>query len=128
MDRSIAIPERIEGSRVSLRPISERDIAPWADAFSTDKELGPAWGIEEDLDEEGLRRHMTSMAEAAEAGRAVEMVIAANDDDRLLGSVILHSFDWRHGHTEVGFWLLAQERGEGSRQRGSRADDGLGLP
>ncbi|MBA2522622.1 MAG: GNAT family N-acetyltransferase [Solirubrobacterales bacterium] len=118
MENSIEVPARIEGEGVSLRPIEEHDIPAWAAAFRDDPDLGPAWGIEENPGEEELRDRMSSLREAAAAGRAVELTIADVGEDRLIGSVILHSFDWAHEHAEVGFWLLADDRGRGLASEG----------
>jgi ribosomal-protein-serine acetyltransferase len=118
VESSIEVPASIAGKRVSLRPIEERDIPAWAAAFEVDADLGPAWGIEEDPGEDELRDRISSLAEAAAAGRAIELTIADADEDRLAGSVILHSFDWRHQHAEVGFWLLAEDRGRGLATEG----------
>lgn len=113
MGRAIEIPERLEGSRVVLRPLAERDLAPYAAAFVADPTLGPAAGSETDPDEEQLRAQLARAADLAREGALVELAIADAVDDRLLGSLVLHSFDWRHERTEVGFWLVAGERGRG---------------
>lgn len=120
MARAIKVPDRIEGRTVSLRPLAERDVPAWAAAFADDSDLGPAWGIEEDPGEPELRERIGNLQIAAAEGRAVEMTIAGSDDE-LLGTVILHSFDWRHEHAEVGFWMLSGLRGKGL------GTDGVGL-
>jgi RimJ/RimL family protein N-acetyltransferase len=112
MARAIQVPDRIEGRAVSLRPLAERDVPVWATAFADDPDLGPAWGIEEDPGEAELRERIGSLEVAAAEGRAVEMTIASRDD-QLIGTVVLHSFDWRHEHAEVGFWMLSGQRGRG---------------
>jgi RimJ/RimL family protein N-acetyltransferase len=121
MTPAIHVPDRIEGESVVLRPAAERDVPVLAAAFRDDPELGPAWGVEVDPGEPELSRRIEQLADAAETGRAVELAIADREDDRLLGLVILHSFDWRHEHAEVGFSLLAAERGRGV------ATEGVGL-
>lgn len=120
MAHSIPVPGRIAGNAVSLRPIEERDVPSWAAAFEDDSDLGPAWGIEEDPGERELLERVKSIGEAAAAGKAVELTIAGAED-QLVGTVILHSFDWRHEHAEVGFWLLADLRRRGL------ATEGVGL-
>ena len=113
MGRAIEVPTRISGSRVALRPLELRDVVAWAAAFVDDPELGAAWGVEEDPSEEDLGDRVGHAAEGAKEGRWVELAIADLSEDRLLGTVILHSFDWRHEHAEVGFWLIQGERGRG---------------
>jgi RimJ/RimL family protein N-acetyltransferase len=52
--------------------------------------------------------------EGAAEGAYVDLAIVdPADESVLLGGVILHSFDWRHMHTEVGFWLAPAARGAG---------------
>lgn len=113
MAETIELPELIVGGRVALRPLEDGDLAAYARAFAEDPALGPAYGSETDPDEASLRGLPQRAAEGAAAGGFVELAIADPADDRLLGTVILHSFDWRHQHTEVGFWLLSGERGAG---------------
>jgi RimJ/RimL family protein N-acetyltransferase len=119
--RAIEPPERITGSRVALRPIEGRDVPAWAAAFADDPELGPAWGVEQDPGEPELRERAAQAVQGAADGRWVELTIADLDGDQLLGTVILHSFDWRHERAEVGFWLLRDRRGQGA------ATEGVGL-
>ena len=113
MAPAIEVPERIEGARCALRPFSDADIPAWALAFRDDPELGAAVGMESDPDEDALASRPRENAEGAEAGQYLDLAIAGLDDDALLGGVILHSFDWRHMHTEVGFWLAPAARGRG---------------
>jgi RimJ/RimL family protein N-acetyltransferase len=114
MARAIEVPALIEGSAVRLRSLRVADIPAYARAFVEDPGLGPAAGSETDPDEESLRDRPEQAARGATAGRFVELAIADAGDDRLLGSVTLHSFDWRHEHVEVGFWLVRGGRGRGA--------------
>jgi RimJ/RimL family protein N-acetyltransferase len=109
----IEVPARIEGARCVLRSLTEADIPAYARAFIDDPELGAAIGAETDPDEELLRNRAEMMAKGAAVGDFVELAIADPENDRLLGTVTLHSFDWRHLHTEVGFWLALAARGRG---------------
>jgi RimJ/RimL family protein N-acetyltransferase len=106
----IELPDRIEGERSVLRPFIDADFPTYARAFIDDPELGASLGFENDLDEAKLRERPELIAAGAASGDFVELAIADLADDRLLGSVTLHSFDWRHLHTEVGFWLVPAER------------------
>jgi RimJ/RimL family protein N-acetyltransferase len=110
---AIEVPARIEGARCALRPFVGSDLPAWAQAFVDDPDLGAAIGTETDPDEESLRDRPAKNAEGAAAGEYVDLAIVDPADDHLLGGVILHSFDWRHLHTEVGFWLTAAARGAG---------------
>lgn len=112
--RSIEVPTRIEGEVVALRPVEGRDVPIWAQALVDDPELGEAWGIEEDPGEAELRERADRAAQGAKDGTWMELAIADRASDELIGAVTLHSFDWRHQHTEVGFWLLRDRRGSGA--------------
>jgi ribosomal-protein-alanine N-acetyltransferase len=101
------------GDRCVLRPLTDADIPAYARAFVDDAELGAAIGAETDPDEESLQGRPASVADGAAAGHFLELAITGVDDDRLLGTVTLHSFDWRHLRTEVGFWLAPAARGRG---------------
>jgi RimJ/RimL family protein N-acetyltransferase len=119
--RTIEVPERIAGDRVLLRSLVPGDAAPWAAAMADDPDLGPAWGIEEDPDEDELRERIGRSSEWPEEGRGVELALAHRATDELLGTVVLHSIDWRHQRAEVGFWLDKGARGQGA------AAEGVGL-
>jgi hypothetical protein len=45
--------------------------------------------------------------------RAYEFAIADAGDDSFLGTLMLHSCDWRHRRAEVGFWVVPWARGRG---------------
>lgn len=96
-----------------LRPLAERDLAAYAAAFAAEPALGTALGSETDPDADSLRRRPQLVVEGAAAGDFIELAIADPADDRLLGSVTLHSFSWRHQRAEVGFWLASGARGRG---------------
>ncbi len=121
MERTIEMPERIAGDRVLLRPLEARDVPAWAEAFVDDPGLGPAWGVEEDPGEEELRLRIERAVEWSREGRGVELAIADRSSGDLLGTVILHSIDWKHERAEVGFWLVPDQRGRGA------ASEGVGL-
>ena len=112
--RAIEVPDRIAGDRVLLRPLAPGDAEPWAQALVDDPELGPAWGIEEDPDEAELRERIDQAPEWWQEGRGLELAIADRSTDELLGTVILHSIDWRHQRAEIGFWLVPGARGQGA--------------
>jgi RimJ/RimL family protein N-acetyltransferase len=128
----IEVPARIEGARCALRPFVDADLAAWAQAFVDDPELGVAIGVETDPDEASLAGRPAKNVEGAAAGEYVDFAIADLADDHLIGGVVLHSFDWRHLHTEVGFWLAPAERGRGVAAEGTAlcvewAFTGLGM-
>jgi len=109
----IEIPAAIEAERIVLRPLGDRDLDAYARAFAAEPALGVATGFETDPTLDTLRGKPERIAHAAAAGEWVELAIAAPGDDRLLGSVTMHSYDWRNRHAEVGFWVVEAERGRG---------------
>lgn len=113
MGGRIEIPAPIVGQRSVLRPLTARDVAPYAAAFAAEPALGDALGSETDPTEESLRDQPQRIEAGAAAGDYVELAIADPADDQLLGSVTLHSYDWRHERAEVGFWLAQEARGRG---------------
>lgn len=113
MSPSLPAPDRLAGESVYLRPFKTKDLAAYAKAFVDDPGLGPAWGVEEDPDEAELRRRLDAGEEGLREGRWIELAAIDRETDQLAGGVILHSFDWRHQHTEVGLWLIPEFRGRG---------------
>jgi RimJ/RimL family protein N-acetyltransferase len=120
MPPPITAPDRLEGRVVYLRPLQLDDLAAYAQSFVEDPGLGPAWGVEEDPDEAQLRKRMDNVEEGLTEGRWIELAAVDRESDRLAGGVILHSFDWRHEHTEVGLWLVPEFRGGGRATEAGR--------
>jgi RimJ/RimL family protein N-acetyltransferase len=106
----IELPERLEGDGVLLRRLRPDDAPAYVAAFRADPELGRLLGMEEDPDEERVRKR----AEAPPDAPFAELAIG----DPFAGTLILHSFDEHHRRCEVGFWLVPEARGRGL---GSRA-------
>ena len=113
MSRAIEIPAELRGELVRLRPLQERDLAPFVAAYAEDPDLGPAAGMEHDPSEESLRERLAAQPSGAAEGRFVELAVTEAGDDRLAGTVVLHSIDWRHQHAEAGFWFGREFRGRG---------------
>lgn len=74
--------------------------------------------MEQDPDEASIRERAARGHERAGEGKVAELAIADAVTDELLGSVIVHSFEWQHRRCEVGFWLVPAARG---RQLGTCA-------
>jgi len=67
-----------------------------------------------------------------EQGEAAEFAVTSPEDDHLLGSLGLHTFDWELRSVSVGYWVVASERGRGVATRALRlgvrwAFESLGL-
>jgi ribosomal-protein-alanine N-acetyltransferase len=114
----IDLPESLAGDGVLLRRLRPHDAPAYVAAFGADPELGRLLGMDEDPGEATIRDRVDAHPGLAAEGRLVELAVADPEDDAFLGSMILHSFDWRHRRCEVGFWLIPEARGRGL---GSRA-------
>jgi len=104
---------------VRLRALRADDAAPYAAAFRDDTELGLLAGVPEDPDEDAARRRILETGpEHAARGSAIELAIAASEDDRFLGAALLWHVDWEALRGEIGMWMAAGDRSSGV---GSRA-------
>lgn len=106
-------PPVLADELVRVRPLREDDAPRYAAAFRDDPRLGLMAGFETDPDEQALRDRIPGIAEHARLGSWAQLAIAAPDDDRFLGDVILHHVDWKKEEAEIGFWLAPAARGAG---------------
>jgi RimJ/RimL family protein N-acetyltransferase len=114
----IELPEALTGDGVVLRRLRADDAGAYVAAFRADPDLARLLGMEEDPAEAAVRDRAERLVERAAEGTVVELAVSDPADDAFLGSMILHSFDWKHRRCEVGFWLVPAARGRGV---GSRA-------
>jgi RimJ/RimL family protein N-acetyltransferase len=98
---------------VVLRDFAERDVALFAQAFTEDPGLGSIIGFEEDPNETWARKRIEDEPRHREEGEYVSWAMADPDDDALLGSIGLHSFNWTHRRADTGFMVLAKARRRG---------------
>jgi len=92
---------------IALRPLAERDFPAYAAAFADDPGLANLLGFEEApapelrpwVDPPGLREY--------------EWAIADAETDEFLGSMTLHSADWKNRRGETRFWVVPAARGRG---------------
>lgn len=109
----IDLPERLDGKAVALRRMRNEDAPAFASAFVEDADLGRLLGFDEDPTESAVIQRVAKAPIKAAEGRAAELSICAIEDERFLGSMLLHSFAWEHLRCEVGFWVLPRTRGNG---------------
>jgi ribosomal-protein-alanine N-acetyltransferase len=98
---------------VRLRPLRPDDAAAYVGAFADDPDLGRNRGLERVPDEAAFLSWI-------EMGEDFAELAIADAGDVLIGSVILHSLDWRHRRGELGYWLVADARGRGLATRALR--------
>ncbi len=113
MAPAIVTPESLEDGEVRLRALTERDLAPWRQAFADDPILGVMLGSEQDPSAEELRERLERWPVRAAEGRGVDFVIADLQSDDLLGGVNLFALDWHSRRGEIGIWLRREARGRG---------------
>lgn len=102
-----------EANGVRLRAVEERDLPAYVAAFRDDPDLGELLGVEEDPTEEALRSRLGGEWADPPKLRSNEWAIVDAATEGFLGSILLHSCDWKNRRAEVGFWIVA-----GARRRG----------
>jgi [ribosomal protein S5]-alanine N-acetyltransferase len=98
---------------VRLRALRPEDAAAYARAFVDDPELARRRGLARAPDE---AQFLADLA-VGDADDFAELAISGAGGEALLGSVILHSVEWRHRRGELGYWLVPAARGRGVAQR-----------
>ena len=73
------------------------------------------------------RAYLMTRHEALHAGLIAPYAIVESDGDRLIGSISLLRFAWRHRRGEVGYWLGSESRGSGHATRAGRLISRWGL-
>ena len=104
------LPEAPSDGVVRLRPLRPDDAAAYVGAFADDPDLARNRGLERVPDE-------VAFLSWTEVGEDFAELAIADTDEALLGSVILHSVDWRNRRGELGYWLVAGARGRGLATR-----------
>jgi [ribosomal protein S5]-alanine N-acetyltransferase len=107
------LPEAPSDGVVRLRALRPDDAAAYLGAFADDPDLARNRGLERVPDEAAFLSWI-------EVGEDFAELAIADTDDALVGSVILHSVDWRNRRGELGYWLVAGARGRGLATRALR--------
>ncbi len=103
---------RLDDGRVVVRPLQEQDIDAYLLAFDEGESLLNLIGYEDVPTRERVERWLGDNW----TGRpewAWEFAVADLESDAFLGSIMLHSLDWKNRRGEVGFWIEANARGRG---------------
>ena len=103
----------LAADEVLLRPVADRDVDSYAQAFHDDPDLGRRVGFDADPTAEWVRSRLDGAAERREQGVFAELAITEAQTDAFLGAVALHHFDWPTGRVELAVWLAASARGRG---------------
>lgn len=114
---SLGLRAPLSDGVVTLRDLEERDLEPYAAAFAVDRDLGRLLGVEQDPNVASLRERRGRLGPFAADGRLAELAIADAATDAFLGSLTLHSLDWRNRRGELGFWIVPAARRRGMCER-----------
>jgi RimJ/RimL family protein N-acetyltransferase len=119
--RRIVLPaEPLVYGPTALRGWRESDIHALVDACR-DPDIVRWTRVPERYGETDARAYLLQRSDAIQAGSAAPFaIVSAADDERLLGSISLMRFDWRHLRAEVGYWLAREARGAGHATRAVR--------
>src|SRR3954451_1324599 len=108
----MSAPRLTEGS-VVVRALQEQDIVPYMRAFEEGESLLNLVGYEEAPSRERVERWLGSNWVDPPEMRAWEFVVADATSDAFLGTIMLHSLDWKNKRGEVGSWIAAPARDQG---------------
>jgi RimJ/RimL family protein N-acetyltransferase len=98
---------------VTVRRLREADVEPYVTAFTDDPELANLLGLEADAEPANVLRWLNVTWVGPPELRTWEFGIADAETDAFLGTIMLHSCDWKNRRAETGFWLTPQARGRG---------------
>jgi RimJ/RimL family protein N-acetyltransferase len=99
---------RIEGERVVVRDFAPRDVDAFVAAYLDDPPVAAKPPTAAEV------RAMLRMEERNRAaGERLQLALAEPEHDAWIGSLTLHSFDWRARRAEVGFWVVRAWRRRG---------------
>ena len=119
--RRIVLPGEplIEGA-TALRAWRDSDLNPLV-AACQDREISRWTRVPYPYGPSDARNYLLQRHDALHAGASAPFaVVAAEDRDRLLGSISLMRFSWKNARAEVGYWLAAEARGQGHMTRAVR--------
>ena len=109
---------RLTDGVVTVRALSPSDVEPYVGAFRDDPELGNLLGYERDADAAHVRHWLDAPWTEPPELRQREFALADAQTDTFLGTLMLHSCDWKNRRAETGFWVVPDARGRGVLTRG----------
>jgi RimJ/RimL family protein N-acetyltransferase len=117
--RSIPLPAPpLADGDIALRPWGRDDVDAMT-AACQDPEI-PRWTVvPKHYTDRHARDFINGTAADLAAGRELAMAVV-DRDDRVLGAVGITNFDWADQRCEIGYWVVAEERGRGIGARAAR--------
>jgi RimJ/RimL family protein N-acetyltransferase len=114
----IVLPaEPLIAEPTALRPWREMDIGRLVRACQ-DPDISRWTRVPSPYGEADARAYLLQRYDALHTGTAAPFaIVAAADDEQLLGSISLMRFAWEHLRAEVGYWLAREARGSGHTTR-----------
>lgn len=117
---ALAVPDRLEGSRIVIRPFEPSDLRAFQEAVEESREHLRPWmpwaeghrTPEESLDFIARTKAQWIMREQVGGG------LFLKEDGRLLGGIGLHPRDWKARIFEIGYWLRPSATGHGYVREG----------
>ncbi len=109
----LRLPPALEAGERVLRPWREADVTQLVEACQ-DPGIIRFTRVPTGYDERDAREYVRSRELAAGEGTAASLAVAAaQDPERLLGSVSLFAFAARDRRAEIGYWIAPDARGRG---------------
>jgi RimJ/RimL family protein N-acetyltransferase len=111
----VGVPRLTDG-RVVVRVLEPKDVGPYLAAFDEGEPLLNLVGYDEVPTREQVERWLGENWVDPPELRQWEFVVADATSDAFVGTIMLHSFDWKHKRAELGSWIAApaRDRGVGS--------------
>jgi RimJ/RimL family protein N-acetyltransferase len=121
MPRRILLPgDPLVQDGTALRPWRDTDLAGLV-AACQDPEISRWTRVPYPYGPSDGRAYLLQRHDIVHAGTAAPFaIVAADDTNRLFGSISLLRFSWVHARAEVGYWLAKDARGQGHVTRAVR--------
>lgn len=108
----VAPPELNDG-RVQVRALGARDVEAYLAAFDEDADLLNLLGYEDAPKYQKLRRWFAEEWVEPPELRQWEFAVADRETDAFLGTIMIHSCDWKNLRAEMGGWTVPNARDQG---------------
>jgi RimJ/RimL family protein N-acetyltransferase len=111
----LAIPETLEGQRVTLRPWRRGDGRALWDAIDESRDHLAPWmpWIDDTRNPDDSEEYAIRSGVRWDLREDLALGIFARESGRVLGGTGLHRIDWRIRRFEIGYWLRKDAEGHG---------------